>query len=82
VSARWRTLRARLDLPEDFRIHDWRASLVTNDLQAGESPVEVSAKVRHHSPGYTMSRYGRRREEGARKLAASNAGRIGLATVA
>jgi hypothetical protein len=51
-------------------------------LQAGESPVEVSAKVRHHSPGYTMSRYGRRREEGARKLATSNASRIGLVGLA
>jgi integrase len=81
VSARWRTVRRRLGLPEDFRIHDWRASLVTNDLDNGENPVEVSAKVRHHSPGYTMARYGRRREEGARKLAASNAGRIGLSAV-
>lgn len=24
VSARWRTLRTRLKLPEEFRIHDWR----------------------------------------------------------
>jgi hypothetical protein len=66
---------------EDFRIHDWRASLVTNDLDHGENPVEVSAKVRHHSPGYTVARYGNRREEGARKPAASNAGRIGLSAV-
>ncbi|WP_146610496.1 MULTISPECIES: hypothetical protein [unclassified Streptomyces] len=38
VSARWRTLRTRLHLPEDFRIHDWRHSKVTNDLEAGENP--------------------------------------------
>ncbi|MGK5533174.1 hypothetical protein [Streptomyces sp. URMC 129] len=82
VSGRWRTLRKRLGFPEKFRLHDWRASLVTNDLDNGENPAEVSAKVRHHSPGYTMARYGKRREEGARKLAASNAGRIGLATIA
>ncbi|WNI14825.1 hypothetical protein [Actinacidiphila sp. ITFR-21] len=82
VPARWRTLRRRLGLPDDFRIHDWPASLVTNDLDNGENPVEVSAKVRHHSPGYTMARYGKRRVEGARTLAASTAGRIGLGTVA
>jgi integrase len=71
VSARWRTLRTRLRLPEDFRIHDWRHSKVTNDLEAGENPVEVSANVRHHSPGYTMARYGHSRKDGARRLADS-----------
>jgi hypothetical protein len=75
------TLRRPLKLPEGFRMHDWRASLVTNDLDNGENPVEVSAKVRHHSPGYTMARYGKPREEGARKLAASSASRIRLDTV-
>ncbi|MFE7129809.1 hypothetical protein ACFVIM_03030 [Streptomyces sp. NPDC057638] len=40
--------------------------------------VEVSANARHHSPGYTMTRYGRRRAEGAKKLAASSASRINL----
>ncbi len=42
VSARWRTLRTRLKLAEEFRIHDWRHSKVTNDLEAGENPVEPS----------------------------------------
>ncbi|GAA2133258.1 hypothetical protein GCM10009760_09240 [Kitasatospora kazusensis] len=81
VSARWRTLRARSGLPEDFRIHDWRHSKVTNDLEAGENPVEVSANVRHHSPGYTMARYGHSRKDGARKLAASTSSRIGLSVL-
>lgn len=81
VSARWRTLRNRLRLPEDFRIHDWRHSKVTNDLEAGENPVEVSANVRHHSPGYTMAKYGHSRKDGARKLAASGAGRLGLSSL-
>ncbi|NEC92531.1 tyrosine-type recombinase/integrase [Streptomyces sp. SID12501] len=81
VSARWRTLRNRLHLPEDFRIHDWRHSKVTNDLEAGENPVEVSANVRHHSPGYTMAKYGHSRKDGARRLAASGAGRINLSSL-
>ncbi|MGW6600252.1 tyrosine-type recombinase/integrase [Streptomyces sp. NPDC055036] len=81
VSARWRTLRTRLKLPEEFRIHDWRHSWVTNSLEAGENPVEVSANVRHHSPGYTMARYGHSRKDGARKLAASGAGRLGLSSL-
>ncbi|MFF2328522.1 MULTISPECIES: hypothetical protein [unclassified Streptomyces] len=76
--ARWRT---RLHLPEDFPIHDWRHSKVTNDLQAGENPVEVSADVRHHSPGCTMARYGHSRKDGARRLAASGAGRLGLSSL-
>lgn len=78
VSARWRTLRNRLKLPDDFRIHDWRHSYVTNALEAGENLVEVSANVRHHSPAYTAGKYGKRRTENARKLAASNANRISL----
>ncbi|MFE7479985.1 tyrosine-type recombinase/integrase [Streptomyces sp. NPDC057552] len=82
VSARWRTTRTRLELPERFRIHDWRHSKVTNDLDAGENPVEVSANVRHHSPGYTMAQYGKRRVEGARKLASGTAQRIGLGRIA
>jgi integrase len=81
VTARWRTLRRRLGLPEDFRIHDWRHSKVTNDLEAGENPVEVSANVRHHSPGYTMARYGHSRKDGARRLAASSADRINLSSL-
>ncbi|MET7906391.1 tyrosine-type recombinase/integrase [Streptomyces sp. NPDC005355] len=81
VSARWRTLRTRLHLPDDFRIHDWRHSKVTNDLEAGENPVEVSANVRHHSPGYTMAKYGHSRRDGARRLAASGAGRLGLSSL-
>ncbi|MCJ0870293.1 site-specific integrase [Streptomyces sp. AP-93] len=81
VSARWRSTRRRLDLPERFRIHDWRHSKVTNDLEAGENPVEVSANVRHHSPGYTMAQYGKRRVEGARKLASGTAQRIGLGRI-
>lgn len=81
VSARWRSTRERLDLPERFRIHDWRHSKVTNDLDAGENPVEVSANVRHHSPGYTMAQYGKRRVEGARKLASGTAQRIGLGKI-
>ncbi|WP_282205252.1 tyrosine-type recombinase/integrase [Kitasatospora fiedleri] len=81
VSARWRTARNRMRLPEDFRLHDLRASKITNDLDNHENPVEVSANARHHSPGYTMARYGRRRAEGAKKLAASSAGRIGLTSL-
>jgi integrase len=82
VSARWRSTRKRLDLPEKFRIHDWRHSKVTNDLDAGENPVEVSANVRDHSPGYTMAQYGKRRVQGARKLAAGTAQRIGPGAIA
>ncbi|OON81792.1 hypothetical protein B1H18_06690 [Streptomyces tsukubensis] len=67
VSARWRTPRTRLKLPEEFRMHDWRHNKVTNGLEAGENPVEVSANVRRHSPGYTMPRYGHSRKDGARK---------------
>ncbi|MFC9739430.1 hypothetical protein ACFU90_02835 [Streptomyces noursei] len=81
VSARWRILRTRLKLPEEFRIHDWRHSKVTNDLETGENPVEVSANVRHHSPGYTMARYGHSRKNGARRLAASGANRLGLSSL-
>ncbi|MFD7108052.1 site-specific integrase [Streptomyces celluloflavus] len=81
VSARWRTLRNRLHLPEDFRIHDRRHSKVTNDLETGENPVQVSANVRHHSPGYTMTRYGHSRKDGARRLAASGAGQLGLSSL-
>ncbi|MFI5942164.1 tyrosine-type recombinase/integrase [Streptomyces uncialis] len=81
VSARWRTVRKRLGLPERFRVHDWRHSKVTNDLDAGENPVEVSANVRHHSPGYTMAQYGKPRVAGARKLASGTARRIGLGEV-
>ncbi len=58
VSARWRTARNRLHLPENFRLHDWRALKITNDLDNHENPVEVSTNARHHSPGYTMARYG------------------------
>lgn len=36
---------------------------------------------RHHSPGYTMTRYGHSRKDGARKLAASGAGRLGLSAL-
>ncbi|MGW4032159.1 hypothetical protein ACWEFL_23085 [Streptomyces sp. NPDC004838] len=82
MSARWRTLCTRLHLPEDFRIHDWWHSKVTNDLEAGENPVEVSADVRQHSPGYTMARYGHSRKDGARRPAASGAGRLGLSSLA
>ncbi|MEV8344661.1 tyrosine-type recombinase/integrase [Streptomyces niveus] len=81
VSARWWTTRKRLDLPPRFRLHDWRHSKVTNDLDAGENPVEVSANVRHHSPGYTMAQYGKRRAQGARKLASGTAERIGLGRI-
>ncbi|WP_269858854.1 hypothetical protein [Streptomyces sp. RPT161] len=75
------TLRAGLSLPDDFRIHDLRHGYVTDALDAGQNPVEVSANVRHHSPGYTMERYGKRRAAGAKKLAASNASRVGLSTL-
>ncbi|MFI1868098.1 hypothetical protein [Streptomyces jumonjinensis] len=81
VSACRRTARNRLHLPESFRLHDWRASKITNDLDAHENPVEVSANARHHSPGYTMARYGRRRAEGAKKPAASSASRISLSSL-
>ncbi|WP_381557235.1 hypothetical protein [Streptomyces eurythermus] len=81
VSARRRTARNRLHLPENFRLHDWRASKITNDLDNHENPVEVSANARH-SPVYTMARYGRRRAEGAKKLAASSPARIGLSSLA
>lgn len=40
--------------------------------------LEVSATVRHHSPGCTMAQNGKRRVEGARKPAAGAAERIGL----
>ncbi|MFJ2605013.1 hypothetical protein ACIO13_08510 [Streptomyces sp. NPDC087425] len=81
VSARWRTARNRLHLPDNVRLHDWRASKITNDLDNHENPVEVSANARHHSPGYTMARYGRRRAEGAKKLVASSASRTGLSSL-
>jgi integrase len=38
VSARWRTLRGRLSLPDEVRIHDLRHSHVTNALDAGGEP--------------------------------------------
>ncbi|QLE74704.1 hypothetical protein FGW37_26735 [Streptomyces rectiverticillatus] len=82
VSARWRTVRNRLHLPENLRLHDWRGSKITNDLNAHESPVEVSANARHHSPGYTMERYGRRRPDAAKKPASAGANRIVPARVA
>ncbi|MDH6124717.1 hypothetical protein [Kitasatospora sp. GP82] len=44
-------------------------------------PVEVSANVRHHSPGCTMASYGHSRKGGARRLAASGAGRLGLSAL-
>lgn len=50
-------------------------------MEAGESPVEVSANVRHHSPGYTMAQYGERRVRGARKPASGAARRIGPGTL-
>ncbi|MFD7589688.1 hypothetical protein ACFV84_30130 [Kitasatospora sp. NPDC059811] len=55
---------------------------MTDDLEAGENPAEVSANVRHHSPGCTMARYGHSRKDGARRLAASGAGRLGLSALA
>ncbi len=67
--------------PDNFRLRNWRASKITNDLDNHENPVEVSANARHHSPGYTMARYGRRRAEGAKKLAASSASRLGLSSL-
>jgi hypothetical protein len=82
VTARWRTVRKRLGLPERFRLHDSRASKINNDLDAGENPVEVAANARHHNPGYTMRAYGRRRADSAKKLATASADRIGLSTVA
>ncbi|GGS95287.1 hypothetical protein GCM10010206_67410 [Streptomyces cinerochromogenes] len=81
VSARWRRARNRLHLPENFRLHDWRASKITNDLDNHENPVVAPANARHHSPGYTMARYGRRRAEGAKKLVASSASRLGLSSL-
>ncbi|WP_369359777.1 hypothetical protein [Streptomyces sp. cg2] len=56
-------------------------SKITNDLDNHENPVEVSTNARHHSPGYTMARYGRRRAEEAKKPAASNASRLGLSSL-
>ncbi|MCI3929573.1 hypothetical protein [Streptomyces sp. AN091965] len=44
--------------------------------------MEISVNARYHSPGHTMTRYGRRRAEGAKKTAASSAARIGLAPLA
>ncbi|GAA0455582.1 tyrosine-type recombinase/integrase [Streptomyces stramineus] len=83
VSARWRTRRDRLDLPEEFGLHGWRRTKITNDLEGKENPVEVSANARHRSgPGYTMKHYGQRRADNAKRLAASSASRIGLAGVA
>ncbi|WP_159029708.1 tyrosine-type recombinase/integrase [Streptomyces marincola] len=81
VTARWRTVRNRLNLPDRFRLHDARASKINNDLDAGENPVEVAANARHHSPGYSMRAYGRRRADSAKKLATASAARIGLDTV-
>ncbi|MFD4572305.1 hypothetical protein ACFWNK_27800 [Streptomyces sp. NPDC058417] len=78
VSARWRSTRERPALPERFRIHGWRHSKVTNALDAGENPVEVSANVRHHSPGCTMAQYGKRQVEGAHKLASRTTQSTGL----
>ncbi|MFF1303137.1 hypothetical protein [Streptomyces sp. NPDC058307] len=40
---RRRGVRERLDLPERFRLHDWRHDKVTNDLDAGENPLKVFA---------------------------------------
>lgn len=43
--------------------------------------MENSANVRHHSPGYAMAQYGKRRVQGARKLASGTAERIGLGRI-
>ncbi|WP_367132504.1 MULTISPECIES: tyrosine-type recombinase/integrase [Streptomyces] len=83
VSARWRTKRDRLGLPEEFGLHGWRRTKITNDLEGKENPVEVSANARHRSgPGYTMKHYGQRRADNAKRLASASASRIGLAGVA
>lgn len=71
----------RLTIEGYWGLHDWRASKITNDLDNHENPVEVSANARHHSPGYTIARYGRSRAEGAKKLAASIASRLGLSSL-
>jgi hypothetical protein len=82
VSARWRSLRTRLGLPEKFRLSDSRASKINKHLDGGGSLVGVAANARHHNPGYTMRAYGRRRADSAKKLACASADRIGLSTVA
>ena len=43
--------------------------------------MEVFREREHHSPGYTLAQYGKRRVEGARKLAAGTAQRIGLGDI-
>ncbi|MFI7101286.1 hypothetical protein ACIBK8_18160 [Streptomyces sp. NPDC050161] len=82
VSARRRTARNRLHLPEIFRPHDWRKSKITNDLDAHENPLGGSANTRHHSAGYTTTQYGKHRAERAKKSTASSASRIALSSVA
>lgn len=49
VAARWRTVRKRLGLPEQFGLHDSRTSKINNGLDAGENPVEVAADARHRA---------------------------------
>ncbi|WP_369391468.1 hypothetical protein AB5J72_30540 [Streptomyces sp. CG1] len=68
----------RLNLPEKFRVHDWRHDKVTNDLDAGKDPAEVSANVRHHTSDRTLAQHGTRRVEGARRPASGTARRIVL----
>ncbi|RLV10204.1 hypothetical protein CTZ27_02975 [Streptomyces griseocarneus] len=82
VSARWRTQRGRLHLPDEFGVSGWRRTKITNDLENKENPVEVSANARHRSgPGFTMKKYGQRRSDNAKRLASSSAHRIGLGEV-
>ncbi|MGS2591383.1 hypothetical protein [Streptomyces hebeiensis] len=53
VSTRWRTARNRLHLPENFRLHDWRASKITNDLDNHENPAVTPQPDEQKNPRST-----------------------------
>jgi len=54
----WPGIRDRFNLPEGFRIHDFRHSFATNLLLAGVSIERVSRLLRHKSIRTTFDLYG------------------------
>lgn len=52
-----------------------------HDAPFDPAVYEAPDNLWHHSPGYTMARYGHSRKNGARKLAASGANRLGLSSL-
>ena len=67
-----RTFKALLSeagLPATIRFHDLRHTFVSRALQAGANPRAVSEIVGHHSPSFTLHRYGHVLSEDIREAA-------------